>query len=288
MVASVSDGEFQDAALVVIAHGSTRNADSAVPAWQQVDAFKNRRIFASVTEAFWKQEPFVGGILRGVFAKRVFLVPLFIADGWFTRQVIPQALGLRGPEAADFPAVQVRGDQVLHYCGAVGSHPGMTEVLLARASDVVKRHPFPRAPRPEETALLIVGHGTSYSRGSREAIERQVELIRARGIYGDVKALFLEESPRVPECFDVTELKNLVLVPFFISDGLHAREDIPIALGETEHDVRNRIAAGLPTWRNPTERKGRRIWCAPAVGTDPLLAEVILQRVRETAAVGMA
>ena len=33
--------------------------------------------------------------------------------------------------------------------------------------------------------------------------------------------------------------------------------------------------------RNPTERDGKLVWYSPSVGTEPLLAEVILQRVKE-------
>jgi len=77
--------------------------------------------------------------------------------------------------------------------------------------------------------------------------------------------------------------KNIIVVPFFISDGLHAVEDIPVLLGEPERVVKERHAASQPTWRNPTERAGKRIWYSPSVGTEPLLADVILERAREAA-----
>ena len=45
------------------------------------------------------------------------------------------------------------------------------------------------------------------------------------------------------------------------------------------------MADGSPTpWRNPTEREGKRLWYAASVGSEPLMAEVILERVRESAA----
>ena len=75
----------------------------------------------------------------------------------------------------------------------------------------------------------------------------------------------------------------MVVVPFFMSDGLHVVEDIPVLLGEPERVVKERHAAGQPAWRNPTELRGRRIWYSAAVGTEPLLAGVILERVREAA-----
>ncbi|MFO1512662.1 MAG: CbiX/SirB N-terminal domain-containing protein [Verrucomicrobiota bacterium] len=38
--------------------------------------------------------------------------------------------------------------------------------------------------------------------------------------------------------------RNAVVVPFFISDGLHTVEDIPVLLGEPERIVKERLAAG--------------------------------------------
>jgi sirohydrochlorin ferrochelatase len=59
-------------------------------------------------------------------------------------------------------------------------------------------------------------------------------------------------------------------------------------LGEAPALVKERIAAGQPAWRNPTGMKGKLVWYASAVGTEPLMAEVILERVREAAGYGSA
>jgi sirohydrochlorin cobaltochelatase len=91
----------------------------------------------------------------------------------------------------------------------------------------------------------------------------------------------MEESPRIAECYQLARTKNLVVVPFFISDGLHTQEDIPVMLGEAQRTVRQRLAGGQPTWRNPTEKNGRLVWYSPAIGSEPHLADVILERVRE-------
>ena len=275
--------DLHDAALVLLAHGSTKNAESATPTFQQGDRLRSRGIFAEVTEAFWKQEPFVAGVLRRVFAPRVFLLPVCIAGGWFTERVLPLALGLREPGAGTYPRIQSRGAQTLFYCEPVGSHPAMTGVLQARAREIVARHPFPRAPRPTETALLIAGHGTAYSRGSRDAIEAQVHRLREMDAYAEVHAVFLEEAPFVADAWKLTTARNLVVVPYFISDGLHVAEDIPVMLGAPTVAVRERLRAGQPPWRNPTAREGRRLWLAGAVGSEPLVADVILERVREAA-----
>ena len=158
----------------------------------------------------------------------------------------------------------------------------MTDVILARTREVMAKYPFPRAPKPKDITLFIAGHGTERNENSRQAIERQVELIRAQQLYAAVHAVFMEETPSIAESYVLTQTRNLVVVPFFISDGLHTVEDIPVLLGEPERIVRQRLAAGQPTWRNPTERNGKLVWYATAVGTEPGIAEVILERVRES------
>ena len=159
----------------------------------------------------------------------------------------------------------------------------MTTIILARASGVLKSFPFPRAPKPADTALFVAGHGTGRNANSRKAVERQVERISALNLYAEVGAIFMEEVPYIQGCQQTVKSKHVVIVPFFISDGLHAMEDIPVLLGESARLVKERIKAGQPTWRNPTERDGKLIWYSPSVGTEPQLADVILERVREAA-----
>jgi sirohydrochlorin cobaltochelatase len=259
------------------------NADSAAPTYQHADELRRRGLFGEVVEAFWKLEPNISGVLRGVFARRVFIVPLFISEGYFTEEVIPRELGLCKAGEANFSRVQERGRQTLYYCGPVGTHDSMTQVLLARAREVVARFPNGGNAAPGETALFIAGHGTGNNENSRKAIERQVELIRSRQVYAEVHAAFMEEEPRIGDCYAIARSDNIVMVPFFISDGLHSYEDIPVMLGEPEPVVQERFRRGEPTWRNPTEKHGKRLWYAPSIGTEPHIADVILDWVREAA-----
>jgi sirohydrochlorin cobaltochelatase len=280
---AVKSDNFNDAALVLVGHGSTLNAESSAPTYQHADELRRRRLFAQVLECFWKLEPAVSGVLRGVFAPRVFIVPLFISEGYFTEDVIPRELGLRENDQKEFDRVQQRGSQALYYCGPVGTHDTMTAVLLARARDIVEQHPFPRAPLPQETTLFIAGHGTGNNENSRKAIERQVELLGAMKEYAAVHAVFLEEDPRIGDCYQLAQTRNIVVVPFFISDGLHSYEDIPVMLGEPERVVQERYRIGQPTWRNPSEKQGKRVWYSSSIGGEPHIADVVLERVREAA-----
>jgi sirohydrochlorin cobaltochelatase len=273
--------DFSDAALVLVGHGTTLNAGSAVPAFQHAAELRRRGLFSTVREAFWKQEPRVGDVLATVTEGRVFIAPLLISEGYFGQEVLPRALGFE-PARGGWGVLH-RGDQLLFYCRPVGTHDRMTEVLLARAREVVEAHPFPRAPKPQNTALFIAGHGTERNENSRQPVERQVELIRKRELYASVQGVFMEEAPRIAGCWAGAESRNLVVVPFFISEGLHVKEDIPVLLGTPERIARERLANGRPAWRNPSEREGKLVWYSESVGTHPAVVDVILERVREAA-----
>ena len=268
---------LSDAALVVLGHGTTLNAESGAPVLQHAAELRRRKIFAEVREGFWKQEPHIQKVLAELSAPRIFIVPFFISEGYFSWEVIPKAIGITCPQNLTC----LTRHSAIFYTKPVGSHDLMTKVILARAKEAAEKFPFPRAPKNPDTTLLIAGHGTGRNANSRKAVERQVELIRALDIYTEVGAVFMEEAPFIKGCHETVKTKNIIVVPFFISDGLHAVEDIPVLLGEPERLVKERLAAGQPTWRNPTERGGKLIWYSSSIGTEPLLADVILERVKE-------
>jgi len=267
--------DVSDAALVVLGHGTTKNDGSALPVMQHAAELRRRGLFAEVREAFWKQEPQLKQVLGKIKASRVFIVPLFISEGYFCSEVIPRELGLTSDFRLQTPEFR------LDYCRPVGTHDRMTDVVLTRAREVLAKYPFPRAPKPKDVTLFIAGHGTGRNGNSRKAIDHQVELIRAQQLYAGVHAVFMEEAPRIAASYALAQTRNLVVVPFFISDGLHTVEDIPVLLGEPEHIVKQRLAAGQSTWRNPTERNEKLVWYSTAVGAEPGIADVILERVRE-------
>jgi len=282
----VYNGDFKDATLVVVGHGSTLNADSSRPSHQHADEIRKRGVFGQVLTCFWKEEPAICAVLRGALMPRVFVVPLFISEGYFTEQVIPRELGLIEEGRASFPLILERGNQVIHYCGPVGTHDSMTSVILSRAHEVLEGHPFPRRPDKRDTTLFVAGHGTGNNEQSRKIVEHQASILAEESGFAAAHAIFMEEEPRIEAVYTLAETKNVVVVPFFISDGLHSYEDIPMMLGEPEKRVQERLKAGQPTWRNPTERNGKRVWYSRSIGDEPGMAEVILQRVVEAEEAG--
>jgi len=310
--------DFHDATLLIIGHGSTVNGDSGATVFQHAAELRRRGIFADVREGFFKIEPRIGAALAGIRTARIFVVPLFVSEGYFTQQAIPQELGLSAEALAQ--ASSARGFEIggrkLFYCAPVGTHPLMTEIILARARGVLGQpsgetgdanyhsasdgaaapHPGPlpfrrgegeKTPAPvafrsslSSTALIIAGHGTKLNADSRKSIERQVELIAAQKIFAEVHPAFLEESPRIGDIPRFVKASRIVVVPFFMSDGLHVCEDIPVLLGEEKEEVETRLKAGEWPWTNPTERGRKTIFYTRGVGSEKGIAEVILERVR--------
>jgi sirohydrochlorin cobaltochelatase len=209
--------------------------------------------------------------------REVYVVPNFISEGYFTQIVVPRELELNGRIAK-----QSNG-QIWRYCEPVGNHPLMTDLLLKRAGDVA-----PDAA-PTETSLLIVAHGTDLNENSAVAAKREAEKIRALSKYVAVLNVYMEEPPLVSDWLKLTATPNVVVVPFFISDGLHSYEDIPRLLGMVVARVVDRpaIAGGSPPpatghgeifRQNPYAIYGRKLFYAPSIGTDPGFADIIIDQ----------
>jgi len=249
-------------ALLVVGHGSTVNPDSSTPTLMHAAEIRRRGMFADVACCFWKEEPSLRDALfffRNPAISDVYVVPNFISEGYFTRTVIPRELELTGPET------RRPSGQTWKYCKPAGNHEGMTGLLLQRAHEVA-----PEVPEAE-TSLLIVGHGTGLNDNSAVAAKQQVEVIRALDRYAAVLNVYMEEPPLVSDWLKLTQTRNVVVVPFFVSDGLHSYEDIPALLGM---NLKSRSAEP----GRPHEIQGRSLFYSSAIGTDPKFADVIVEQ----------
>ena len=114
-------------ALVLLGHGTGLNKNSGGVIYLNAQRIRERGIYDLVEVGFLDQEPDIAGVVESVAAPNVILIPLFIAEGWHTRETIPEDLGLRGE-------VTVRGDRTIFYGAPVGTHPSMAKLIAARAS----------------------------------------------------------------------------------------------------------------------------------------------------------
>jgi sirohydrochlorin cobaltochelatase len=268
-------------ALIIVGHGSHKNPASDEPAFAHADRIRETGAFEEVREAFWKEEPSPREVLRIVDSEEAYVVPLFISEGYFTEQVIPRELRLEGWDPALWDsdgtsashATLTDGDtgKTVQYTGPVGTHNAMTDVIVRRAESVTGDPEV-----GEGVGLAVVGHGTKRNENSAKAIRMHADRVRERGRFSEVRALYMDEEPEIDDVADHFESEDVVVVPLFVADGYHTREDIPEDVGLTD-DYRT-------GWDTPETVDGCRIWYAGAVGTEPRMADVVLERAADAGA----
>jgi sirohydrochlorin ferrochelatase len=119
------------------------------------------------------------------------------------------------------------------------------------------------------TALLLIAHG-SREDGANDDLHHAVAALRRRG-HALVEASFLElAEPGIEEagarCVE-QGAGRVVLVPYFLSAGVHVRRDLT--------EARRRLAERFPQVE---------FRLAEPLGRHPLLLDVVAERVRQTLA----
>src|ERR671928_652926 len=127
-------------ALVIVGHGSHLNENSGGVIYLNAERIRERNLYDLVEVGFLDQEPEIGAVVESIAASNVILIPLFIAEGWHTRETIPRDLGLAGE-------VTVREDKTIFYGDPVGTHPSMANLIAAQARETAREvHAVRSAP----------------------------------------------------------------------------------------------------------------------------------------------
>ncbi len=233
---------------MLVGHGSHLNANSSEPVWRHADTIRSRRLFDEVRVGLWKEEPSLSRVLDGCTADEVFVVPMFISTGYFTKTVVPREMGLTG-------TTTVRHGQVIRYTPPVGVHDSLANVIVERAREV--------GAGPDD-AVVVLGHGTRRDSDSEKNVYRMADLVRERSLFAEVVAVFLDQEPSMLNMLDLVRAPRVTVVPLFIADGWHVGQTIPDDLS----------LEGVET-----RRSGRLVRYSGPVGTHDSLADVILELV---------
>ncbi len=234
-------------ALVVLAHGSHQNPDSGWPCRVHAGAIERLGCFAQVRVGFWKEEPQLHRVLEGITEDDVYVVPFFMAEGYFTSKVLPRELG---------PWVRTPDSQRLIMCEPVGTDRRIVQVVLERAAAVC----------PEGSAdrtLALIGHGTPRMKRSRASVEACAEQLRKLDAFAAVETFYTDDAPQVSKALDLSG--PLVVVPMMTAPGYHTAQTIPEDL---QYDPQN----------------PGRLRIAEPVGTSPEMVNIILDRVQQASA----
>lgn len=239
-----------DHGLVLAAHGSHEDPESSDPVFAHVDRLRDHPALDEVRAAFWQGEPHLREVVRTLASDRVTVVPFTMAGGYFADDVFPRELRL-GSEGSLATSKTVR------YTPPVGTHPALGDVIDRLATS---------GAGEAASGLAVVGHGTPRHDESGTSTREHVARLRARDRFSEVEAFFLDQEPSVETLTSSMHTRDIVVVPLFVANGSHTTEDIPRAIG-------------LPP--NPTgvtKVDGKRLWYTRAIGTEPALVEVIIDR----------
>jgi sirohydrochlorin cobaltochelatase len=213
-----------------------------------------------ITAAFWKEMPSFHQVLRTLRADDITIVPLFTAQGYFTKEVIPTEMGLTG-------VITYCDGRTLRYARTLAEHPYLASVVETRVRDALATFSL----NPSETAVAIIGHSTRRNPESRLATEAHAQRLRELQVVAQVQAVYLDDSPEIPDIYTLTDAPNLVAVPYFLAAGSHTTIDVPNALG-------------LPDGVTQAIVQGRNVFYTAPVGVGDDLLTAILELAKEAGA----
>lgn len=119
--------------LVLLGHGTDLNKNSSGVIYLNADRIRERGEYDAVEVGFLDQEPEITKVVGGSEAANVIVIPVFIAEGWHTRETIPEDLGLTGE------VTRMQGEtreKTVFYGAPVGTHPSMAGLIAARAREI--------------------------------------------------------------------------------------------------------------------------------------------------------
>jgi len=249
---------WRRATVVIVGHGATDEPQAAWSVVGHANALRAQGRFHGVIAGVLNGEPDAEAALGALDVPLVYLVPLFMSDGYFVRRLIPERLRLAGP-------ITVRDGRTLCYCEPVGTHEGLADVIAARLRTACRSHGL-ALPR---TAVVLAGHGSPRDPASAEATRSCAERLAESAEFASVGTAFLEEPPFIAEAAKANAGKPTIFVGFFAADGVHAERDLRHLLGLSPCQAARR------------RQSGHTLVYTGAIGPDPAVGNLIIERIRE-------
>lgn len=121
----------------------------------------------------------------------------------------------------------------------------------------------------DSIAVLLIAHGSRRPEANAD-LARLAEMVRERGDYGVVEIAYLElAEPTIPQGIarSVEQgAKRILMMPYFLSAGLHVVEDL--------ERFRQEAAERYPS---------ARFQLCPPLGLHPLMVDLVMTRIAEGA-----
>ena len=211
---------LHDLTLILAAHGSPVDPTVNRAIFQLAQRLACCYPFANVIPAFHYGEPGFAAAAQQVTSNRAVVVPMMTSEGYFTKVVLRKAFTA---------AARALSQTTFVIADPIGTHSDVPSIVRSRLQRVLERLHWSEASTP----LLLVGHGTRKHSNSRVATVQLAAAIDAlRGTaYPKLHVAFVDDDPGIREAIQCIHTKQLVVIPFLISNGPHVKVDLPSALG---------------------------------------------------------
>jgi sirohydrochlorin ferrochelatase len=173
--------------------------------------------FDEVAVGYIRIAPSIEDAARGLSSPRVLVYPLFMSDGYYVRQAIPERLGLRAGRDNWGHKVQI--------AEPLGVSPELPALLDAALRSAAGAHGLD-APR---THVLLVAHGSTKSPHSADVARSIARKVEDGGRFASVSPALLEEEPFLAEALGSLP-RPLLVLGLFAGEGLHGGDDLSAAV----------------------------------------------------------
>lgn len=117
-------------------------------------------------------------------------------------------------------------------------------------------------------ALLVIGHG-SRSNSAQNIFSEMIDLVREKANgFNIVEGCHMELcKPSISDTVEklaADDIKEITMVPYFLYDGIHIKEDIPKIIEEISNKYKN-----------------INFKMAKPIGVEPVLADILVARAKE-------
>jgi len=197
--------------LLLAAHGERRTDADNVGVVALARRLAAEGVAVEVAAGFVKGSPGIDDAIRAFAQRDVVVYPLFLADGYFTRVALPRLISkARHDDSA----------RLIKVLPPLGLDPALVDVIVDEARAVAQA----RGISQEETAVVLLAHGSTKDRASRTATEQLADRVRECRRFREIRIALLEEPPSLAEAVDDVR-GPVVVVGLFTGEGMHGVDD---------------------------------------------------------------
>ena len=250
----------RDVAVVLAAHGSSKDVRVNQPMFELAERIHQYGQFGSVTPAFLDGQPSVKWILDEIRQDHVVVVPFMTSRGYYTDVIFPKHLNSTRQNVTFTPPI--------------GVHEQLANLVAQDLAATIEQTPV-----AEDSLVIVVGHGTRRNKKSCLTTINLAKALKSKRPGLPIKFAFIDQRPYIDHVFANSTSPNIMVVPFLMGVGPHATVDVPEAFGGG--DLTETILSGSAkfplNWQTNSTSGLRNIYYARPIGTYRAWAKVCIE-----------